>query len=363
MMKLDNVSHITLKQQLPGAKSLRLRNNGFTLVEMLLVLVIVSSMLYLLAGYIQQKTQQMRIDRTSTQMQQILNAGLSYYVGNGQWPVAPDTQVDITATPATNLLQTKGYLPGVITISSPWGGSSYTMYTDAQNKLFYVWTSITVQSATSGGATAAANIISGTLPLSYATTALPPAAPVSCTVADTTCYVVSAVNIPGQNLNNASGVNFAGLYKQGGCVPVPDCPINPNTGVAQPAQIVVVPVSVSGLNDANSTNIYPISSFTGYATPSAANPAKCMGSSTRPSCTTAGTFQGPAPSSKLYWRACLQVVTEKGNVQTTNTNFNNPGSGNAGPGTDYGANVTLMAITRCPLPNESAGSKFTIYSN
>ena len=39
-----------------------------------------------------------------------------------------------------------------------------------------------------------------------------------------TCEVVAAVNIPGQNLNNAGAVTFAGLYYHGGCVPVPQCP-------------------------------------------------------------------------------------------------------------------------------------------
>jgi prepilin-type N-terminal cleavage/methylation domain-containing protein len=341
---------------------------GFTLIEMLLVLVIISSILYMLFGYVQQKALQMRIDRTTTQMQQILNAGLSYYVVNGKWPVATaGVPVNLTTTPLTNLLQTGGYLPSKITIASPWAGSNYFIYTDAQNKLFYVYTSITVGSATSGGAAAAGNIIAGTLPMAYSTktNGTPPVAGTSCVKADTTCYVVSSINIPGQNLNNAGAVNYAGLYKHGGCVPVPSCPTDPVSGLPLTPQVVIVPVSVSGLNDPNSTAIYPISSFTAYATPIAtlpAAPAACTGSSTAPACDAASTV-GNAPASNQYWRACLQVVTEKGNVQTTNTSSASPGSGNAGSGTDYGANVTLMAITRCPIPSESAGSKFTIYSN
>lgn len=335
---------------------------GFTLVEMLLVLVVISSVLYMLFGYVQQKALQMRIDRTSTQMQQILNAGLSYYVTHGNWPIpVAGTAVNITTTPG-NLLQTQGYLPSGITISSPWGGSDYFMYTDVANKLFYVYTSITVGSATSGGASAAANVIAGTLPFAYAsrTNGTPPVAGATCSPANLTCYIVASINIPGQNLNNAGSINYAGLYRHGGCVPVPTCPRDPTTGVSLTPQVVIVPVSVSGLNDPASSAIYPISSFTAYATPSAAFPVACTGSSTRPTCV-APNISGAAATS--YWRACLQVVTEKGNVQTTNTSAASPGSGSTSTGTDYGANVTLMAVTRCPIPNESAGSKFTIYSN
>src|SRR5580704_3955793 len=105
----------------------RQAKKGFTLIEMLLVLVIVSSLIYMLFGYVQQKTMQMRIDRTSLQMQQILNAGLSYYVGNGKWPVSVGTAYNLTANPSagTNLLQTNGYLPKGVTIASPFGGGNY----------------------------------------------------------------------------------------------------------------------------------------------------------------------------------------------------------------------------------------------
>jgi len=335
---------------------------GFTLVEILLVLVIISSVIYMLLSYMQQKTLQMRIDRTTLQMQQILNAGLAYYVGFGTWPLpAAGTAVDITATPG-NLLQSSGYLPSNVTIVSPWGGAHYSIYTDPANKLFYVYTSIT--SPTSGAASAAGNVIAGTLPMAYTTktNATPPQAGTACVAADTTCYVVSSITIPGQNLNsNAGNVNFAGLYRHGGCVPVPTCPTDPATGVTPTPEVFIVPVSVTGLNDPNSGAIYPISSFTAYAMDASASPNPCKFSSIQPDCTT--NTVGSAPPSGLYWRACLSVVTEKGNVQATNQNSTSPGSGNTGFGTDYGANVTLMAITRCPKPGEPSGSNFTVYSN
>lgn len=327
------------------------RMKGFTLTETLLVLTIISAVLYMGLTYFQQKALQMRIDRTTTQMQQILNAGLSYYVANGRWPVNAGVSVNITTTP-NNLLQQNGYLPTGVTIRSPWG-TNYLIYTDANGRLFSVYTSVT--SGSSGLATAAARTVSGTLPLSYITTAAPPAAIANCAAASPTCFVVGGVNIPGQNLNNATAVNFTGVYRHGGCVPVPTCPVDAG-GTTMTPQIQIAPVSVSGLNDPSTGAVYPISSFTAYARGPAANPPACTGATVTPQCGQAGTLQGPAPASGQYWRACLQVVTQRGNVQTTNTSTSNTA-------TDFGGNVSLMGITRCAITNETAGSLFTIYGN
>lgn len=329
----------------------RNRMKGFTLVETLLVLVIISAVLYMGLNYFQQKSFQMRLDRTTLQMQQILNAGLSYYVANNRWPVTtPGVAINLTTTPA-NLLQSNGYLPAGVTIANPWGGANYFIYTDANSRLFTVYTSITT--GATGLAPSAARIVAGTLPLAYTSLAPPPAVMTACAAASTTCFVVASVNIPGQNLNNATAVNFAGVYRHGGCVPVPTCPVDAS-GATMTPQVQIVPSSVSGLNDPNSGNAYPISSFTAYATGPAANPPACNLSSVTPACSTG--LSGPAPTSGRYWRACLQVVTERGNVQSTNTSSGNPTY-------DYGRNVSLMAITRCSITNETAGSQFTIYGN
>ena len=81
-------------------RSLRLMKMvGFTLIEMLLVMAIISTMIVLSIGYMNTRTRALTIDRTSAQMQQILNAGLSYYVNNNAWPA------DIST------MQSAGYLP------------------------------------------------------------------------------------------------------------------------------------------------------------------------------------------------------------------------------------------------------------
>lgn len=309
---------------------------GFTLIEILLVLVIISVIIYASVGYMQQRALQLRIERASTQTQQILNAGLAYYVGNSQWPT---------------MAQLKGnYLPPS-PMRNPWG-NTYDVANDG--KLFYVYSKVNTVSAK--GASAAAQVIAGTLPLAYTSNTagapgLPPSSSSPCVAADTTCYVVASVNIPGQNLNNATAVNYAGLYKHGGCVPVPTCPVSAN-GTPMKAQIMVVPASVSGVNDTDagpptSQNVYPISSFTAYAKDPSTNPAACDGGTQVP----CAPQNPPATGTPTYWRACLQVVTEKGPV-TSGTGAN-----------AWGQNVTLMAITRCAIVNEPSGSNFSVFSN
>lgn len=301
------------------------RRSGVTLIELLLVLVIVSMVLFIGLNYTTKKAEQNRIDRTVVQMQQILNAALAYYVANNAWP-------------ATLATMQPNYLP--TTITSPFGGAAYSVA--VSSNIFYVYTPITT--VTAGSATAIANTIAGLLPLSYTSTnaSAPPLSTTACGAATTTCRVVAGVNVPGQNLNMAGAVNFAGLYHHGGCVPRPTCPVD-NSGNTMVAQVMVVPVSVSGVNTAGSSNVYPISSFTAYATGPSTNPAACP-NGTQPACS-GGT--GPAP--QQFWRVCLQVVTEQGNVATTNTSA-------------WGRYVTLMALTRCAISTEADGGGFSVYT-
>ncbi len=340
----------------------RKNKEGFTLLEMLLVLVIISVIIYAAFGYLQQRTIQMRVDRTTIQMQQILNASLSDYVTNGSWPGSVAT------------MQGTFLPPSSVTLQSPWGNQySISVYspTPATGQptpppQLYVWTPITSGGGSNGTAAGAANIIAGTLPLAYTTTdtsgtagspGQPPVAGSTCSASSSTCFVVASVNIPGQNLNNARAVNFAGLYHNGACVPVPQCPVDNSNNTMIP-QIMVVPVSVSGLNDNGVNNVYPISSFSAYAkgnTPLDTAPLACNDSTTAPPCADAANSNGPIATA--YWRVCLRVVTERGNAQDTVGTTSNQNN------TNYSKNVTVMAITRCAVQNEPAGSNFNVFSN
>ena len=330
------------------------QQRGFTLIEMMLVAVIISMLIYAGLNYTLQKTQQMRNDRASLQMQQILNAGLAFYVANGAWPNDMACLQGLGGTDLGCSNSSTQYLPNPFV--SPWG-QNYSIASNTTNsaigpQLLYVYTPITAQTA-AGAAYANARIIAGTLPLAYTSSknGTPPDPAADCTPSSLTCNVVASVNIPGQNLNNARAINFAGLYHHGGCVPVPECPVDAS-GTTMTPQVMVVPVQVSGVNDAGTDNVYPISSFTAYARASApldTSPPNCDNSTsynTSSDCTQEMT----GPAAKAYWRVCLQVVTEKGDVQTTRND-------------NWGVNATLMAVTRCAVSNESAGSTFQVYSN
>lgn len=324
----------------------QMKVKGFTLIEMLLVLVVASMLIYMGLTYVQQKTLATRQDRTVLQMTQILNASLAYFISNGSWPAS------------VAALQTAGFLPDTTNATvSPWPGTAnqYELAPSSNNFLLYVWIPVTAASGSStGSAMASAEVIAGQLPMAYTTAAsgTPPPAPNSggeaCSATSTTCYVVASVNYPGQNLNNASAMNFAGVYHHGGCVPAPTCPVGTN-GTAMTPQVFVVPVSLSGVNDAsNPNNVYPISSFTAYVSSAspASNPPACQGGGTQPACANVGS----TPASNSYWRACVQIVTPKGDVKITNTS-------------QWGQYVTLGAFTRCAIKNEPSGSSFSVYSN
>jgi len=342
------------------------RQQGFTLLEIMLVLGIVGGIMVMAINYGSRQVSQQRRDKTALQMQQILNAGLAYYTANGAWPLPggtcsfTSTSTSNSATPSSlSTLKSAGYLPSAI--SSNAFGYAYNVTCDnVTGGVFYVITRL--------NSVATALIIAGELPVAYLSDQY--GNPVT-----NGTYVTSQVTTPGQNLNNARSLNFAGAYHHGACVPVPVCPgYNPaatppacNSGTnCMTPQIMVAPASVSGVSDSNSTNAYPIASFTAYALgpatssnlmgcPAVVSPATTPTSTVTP-CTwgSSGIPNGSQASpSGLYWRVCLQVVTSKGIVSTTNT-----GAGAAA----WGQYVSMVAMTRCTPPNEPFGSDFTVFT-
>lgn len=332
-----------------------IRTAGFTLIEMLLVMVIVSTILFMGLGYIQQRTEALRIDKATLQMQQILNASLAYYVNKGEWP-----QSGIGGASTPDSLMGTNYIPPISPFNSPWGIVYYGMSTPTN---FYV-----VAGIVGTGAAVNAQVLAGRLGLSYTTATAPTTAPVvtappaktTCPAGSATCYVVASVTIPGQNLNNANAVNYAGLYRNGACVQVPVCP----SGTTP--QIFVVPAAVAGANDRNNPNdIYPLNSFTAYATGigvgGGPNPQHCSNKPAGESYVSRDSdcfLTGPGQSgTKIttgdYWRVCLNVMTQRGTV-----NWDNGISDNSG---QYAG--TVMAVTRCAISNENdKNSAFNVFS-
>src|SRR3990167_1662020 len=96
---------------------------GFTLIEMLLVMVIVGILIAMGANYMQQKAASLRMDRTVQQMEQILNAGLAYYINNGKWP----EDIDCLYGSGTGTDCSIKYLPYTSgdPMIAPWSSAAY----------------------------------------------------------------------------------------------------------------------------------------------------------------------------------------------------------------------------------------------
>lgn len=307
-----------------------IHHSGFTLIEMLLVLAVISTILLAIMGYTTQKSDEMRRDRVVMQVQQIQNAALAYYLNSSTWPAN------------VSILQTDAFLPQ-ITIVNPWA-NAYSLSSDTVHGTLTVCTAVT-GTTTTGPAYAA--VIAGRLPMGYVADNTGSTTPASCPTSasactHSTCTVVSVVNVPGQNLNNARSVNFSGVYRNGGCVPVPTCP-----GTMTPS-IMTIPVSVKGIYDpSNPGTVFPISGFTAYAkgpntTTNGAGVPSCTGGTDM--CYSSGSTA--VPNGK-YWRACMQIITLRGSLQ------------------DLGGNseaAYILAITRCVPTGEPVGSNFSVFS-
>lgn len=339
-------------------KTLQSKVKGVTLLEVLLVLAIASSLLVMMLNYTTQKASESRRDKTVLQIQQILNAAMSFYLNNSYWPLDGATAANTNCDQAkwskipSDFLQ-PNYLPKTL-LTNPY--QSNYQFTCNKTGTFFVTT------ATKDETDAA--IIAGRLPMGYrsdtiADGAVPPVACTSTSSTGTKCVnIVASVNIPGQNLNNARSVNFASVYYSGSCVPAPNCPpyMRPD--------IMVMPAAVTGINAPPTCSggtcsgpIYPLNSFTAYArggdaSGTAASPSPGPFSCQQNVSQTCKLNQAgdpiPTTDGSKYWRVCLSVNTEMGKVD--------PGSSGSSSSIDQGKMMgSLIAITRC-VPNMGAES-------
>ncbi len=312
-----------------NVKTVQHKTMGVTLLEVLLVLAIASSLLVLMLNYSTQKSDELRRDKTVVQVQQILNAGMSFYLSNSYWPLAGATitspSCDTTTWTNLTILQ-PNYIPN--TVTQPYG-FSYLINCSSTGG-FYVY--IKTNNATN------AAIIAGRLPMAYRAADKTSFPPTACTSGTNCTYVVASVSIPGQNLNNARSVNFAARYYSGSCVPAPNCPPNMSPS------ILVMPAAVAGtidlptctktfhcLNPPSCTignnifnctgNTYPVTDFMAYATGDASGnpvapdtgPYGCQ-TNTASACMLLQHGTMITPDGTKYWRVCLSVGTQKGKV-------------------------------------------------
>lgn len=335
------------------------QTRGVTLLEVLLALAIVSSAFGLYVQYTLRRSENVRINITLSEIQGIQNAALAYYIENNKWPGTQCTLTTLnTATMSSSGTFIGPYLSKIgLSVTkakfTPWG-------TDAGQTGYYKYYFCSTTSSIPGGATNTE--VEGLVPKNAFIVVteigssterqaigkqlagrLPSAAFVSPNL-------FSWVLIPPQSLSKVQGVKFAGLYHHGACVPQPVCPTNQTSGIETVAQIFLIPTSVSGTNDNSpSTNVYPISSFTAYASGSAsATPTGCEGGGTFPTCSGGN-------STGKYWRVCAQVITERGDIKTTRTDSD--------AANYWGQDVTMAAFTRCAPENEAAGSPLTVFGD
>lgn len=95
---------------------------GFTLLELLLVIALVTAMSVVGLSLYKHWAQQLKIQKTALQMQQWLSAGMTYFAREGHWP---DQYGDL-----------KDYLP-VAHQNNPWG-MPYSFMQENQGKVFRV---------------------------------------------------------------------------------------------------------------------------------------------------------------------------------------------------------------------------------
>jgi prepilin-type N-terminal cleavage/methylation domain-containing protein len=316
-------------------------SKGFTLIEMIMVLVIMSSVLLLITNYGTRRMDQFRRDKTALQMQQILSAAMAYYVSYGIWPTAavPNTATTIaTASKLSTSPLIPAFLPSIAGDMYPFANvnvknSNTYLYWVTPSPAFSFVIAAPVPSQAEG------TIVSGMLPNGQVVT--------DGTAAPGGFYATAQVNIPGQNLNNARAVNFAAIFLNGTCVPAPVCP-----GTMVPS-IYVSPVSVNGVSDVptctggpstcTNVSVYPIQSFSAYAQGggsaalggSAGTPLNCAGTA-GPSCGAPATD----PTGTTYWRVCLKIITEKSAITAASGSNQEALEG------------SVLAITRC-VPGSS----------
>jgi len=156
--------------------------------------------------------------------------------------------------------------------------------------------------------------------------------------------VITSVNVPSYNYNNAQSVSHMGIYTLGACVPEPACP----TGMK--AQITTTPAGLAGITSVNSSgSTTPIQSFMAYAYGKSSKdkspvskPLLCPNQEL-----TTGSCSGGETGN--YWRACLSGTASGGEI----VNFTEQ------KGTVKNHAIQILAMTNCVPEKNSSYTQFS----
>lgn len=340
--------------------------NGFTLLEMMLVLGLISIVVYMLIQYNSTRTTQASRERSVEQIQWILNTARQVYLTYNKWPLnstacnglASAERIGGVTPPPSFFVTNNIQIPSLAnTYGNAINKTYYAIYCSASRGYNFI-----VEAYFPLTSIASATAIAGMLPLGRVTTTA------------TEATVSAQISIPAQVLNNARTVNFGSLYHSGACVPVPKC-----VGGMVP-QILLSAASVSGVatppvnctnpNDYTtcSYNSTSVSSYNVYAMGGAAGSAansiqNCANTAVQPCTIDSPPQAGNTPN---YWRVCLQVSSQNQQITVQNTQGMTPGSTGNCNTTDcqvaWGQALgNIMVTTRCQPPSENTGSDFSVW--
>jgi prepilin-type N-terminal cleavage/methylation domain-containing protein len=111
------------------------KNSGFTLIELIFVVAIIGVTLTLGLSYVSKLAERTKEKTASLQIQQILQAAMTYYVQKNDWPKDGNT-----SKPDADFAQK--YIPAISALATnPWGSNNYSWtHQTTEGRLFTVST-------------------------------------------------------------------------------------------------------------------------------------------------------------------------------------------------------------------------------
>lgn len=103
------------------SKERRLREEGFTLVEMLVVLAIIALITTLVAPQILRYLGSARVDAAQAQIRNLSSALELYYIDNGGYPTKEEGLSALAAAPGSATRWNGPYMKGADKLADPWG--------------------------------------------------------------------------------------------------------------------------------------------------------------------------------------------------------------------------------------------------
>lgn len=174
------------------------KHKGYTLIEMLLVIIIIAIISSLAILTYRKNTQNNRIDKAALEMQQVLEAALTYNVRTGYWPNANNTLPDCNPPSKDDTFITT-YLPNrnyQSNYGSNYCWSSKDPHRHELNQGPLFWVALKISSNHSVTAFQTAQRIAARLPNAIALENPTQTPPTPCTSSSEVCYVRAEVAIP-----------------------------------------------------------------------------------------------------------------------------------------------------------------------